>query len=78
METLGPWLLICGEAPGDVAFADALRRSADKFKGKIVEERTYAYSPTSRVTETGHVQVQRQMPVFTQDAPYARSHSGRR
>ncbi len=63
------WLLIAGEAPGDVAFADALRRSADKFKGEIVEERTYAYSPTSRVTETGHVQVQRQMPVFTQDAP---------
>ena len=63
------WFLIAGERPGDVAFAAALRRSADKFKGEIVEERTYAYSPTSRVTETGHVQVQRQMPVFTQDAP---------
>jgi ABC transporter substrate binding protein (PQQ-dependent alcohol dehydrogenase system) len=63
------WFLIQGETPGDLAFADALRRSADKFANKIVEERTYAYTPTSRVTETGHVQVQRQMPVFTQDAP---------
>jgi ABC transporter substrate binding protein (PQQ-dependent alcohol dehydrogenase system) len=63
------WFLISGEQPGDLAFAAALRRSADKFGNKIVEERTYAYSPTSRVTETGHMQVQRQMPVFTQDAP---------
>lgn len=65
----GRWFLIQGERPADQAFAAALRRSADKFKGKIVAERTYAYQPTSRVTETGHVQVQRQMPVFTQDAP---------
>jgi ABC transporter substrate binding protein (PQQ-dependent alcohol dehydrogenase system) len=63
------WFLIEGERPADQAFADALRRSADKLKGEIVEERTYAYAPTSRVTETGHIQVQRQMPVFTQDAP---------
>jgi len=63
------WFLIQGERPADQAFAEALRRAADKFNGKIVEERTYAYSPTSRVTETGHVQVQRQIPVFTQDAP---------
>jgi ABC transporter substrate binding protein (PQQ-dependent alcohol dehydrogenase system) len=63
------WFLITGERPEDVAFATALRRSAGKFKGEIVEERSYAYSPTSRVTETGHVQVQRQLPVFTQNVP---------
>jgi ABC transporter substrate binding protein (PQQ-dependent alcohol dehydrogenase system) len=63
------WFLIQGERPDDIAFADALRRSGAKFNGKIVEERTYAYEPTARVTETGHVQVQRQMRVFTQDAP---------
>jgi ABC transporter substrate binding protein (PQQ-dependent alcohol dehydrogenase system) len=63
------WFLIQGERPADLAFAEALRRSAAKFNGKIVEERSYAYEPTSRVTETGHVQVQRQMPVVTQDAP---------
>jgi ABC transporter substrate binding protein (PQQ-dependent alcohol dehydrogenase system) len=63
------WFLISGEQPDDLAFAAALRRSADKFGHKIVGELTYAYSPTSRVTETGHMQVQRQMPVLTQDAP---------
>jgi ABC transporter substrate binding protein (PQQ-dependent alcohol dehydrogenase system) len=63
------WFLIHGERPADLAFAEALRRSAQKFNGKIVEEREYAYNPTSRVTDSGHVQVQRQIPVFTQDAP---------
>ena len=69
LEALDRWFLIQGERPADQAFAEALRRPPTKFNGKIVEERTYAYAPTSRVTETGHVQVQRQMPVFTQDAP---------
>jgi ABC transporter substrate binding protein (PQQ-dependent alcohol dehydrogenase system) len=63
------WFLIHGERPADLAFADAMRRAARKFNGEIVEEREYAYEPTSRVSETGHVQVQRQIPVFTQDAP---------
>jgi ABC transporter substrate binding protein (PQQ-dependent alcohol dehydrogenase system) len=63
------WFLIHGERPADLAFADALRRAAQKFNGEIVEEREYAYNPTSRVTDSGHVQVQRQIPVFTQDAP---------
>jgi len=63
------WFLIHGEKPADRAFADALRRSAKKFNGKIVEEREYAYEATARRTDTGHVQVQRQIPVFTQDAP---------
>jgi ABC transporter substrate binding protein (PQQ-dependent alcohol dehydrogenase system) len=62
------WFLIHGERPADLAFADALRRAAQKFNGEIVEEREYAYNPASRVTDSGHVQVQRQIPVFTQDA----------
>jgi ABC transporter substrate binding protein (PQQ-dependent alcohol dehydrogenase system) len=63
------WFLIHGEQPGDLAFADALRRAATKFNGRIVEERVYGYDPTARRTDTGHVQVQRQLPVFTQNAP---------
>jgi ABC transporter substrate binding protein (PQQ-dependent alcohol dehydrogenase system) len=63
------WFLIHGERPADLAFAEALRRAAQKFNAEIVEERQYAYDPTSRVTDSGHVQVQRQIPVFTQDAP---------
>jgi ABC transporter substrate binding protein (PQQ-dependent alcohol dehydrogenase system) len=63
------WFLIYGAQPPDQAFAAALRRAATKFNGKIVEEREYAYEATARRTDTGHVQVQRQLPVFTQSAP---------
>jgi ABC transporter substrate binding protein (PQQ-dependent alcohol dehydrogenase system) len=62
------WFLVHGERPGDLAFADALRRAATKFNAQIVEERAYGYDPTARRTDTGHVQVQRQLPVFTQNA----------
>jgi ABC transporter substrate binding protein (PQQ-dependent alcohol dehydrogenase system) len=62
------WFLIRGERPADVAFADAIKRSAAKFGAKIVEERVYKYVEGARRTDTGHVQVQSQMPVFTQAA----------
>ncbi len=60
------WVLIAGERPKDVAFADALRRAAKRFGGKIIAERTYAYSGGSRRTDTGHQQIQTQMPLLTQ------------
>jgi ABC transporter substrate binding protein (PQQ-dependent alcohol dehydrogenase system) len=63
------WFLIRGERPADLAYADAIKRSATKFGAKIVEERIYKYVEGARRTDTGHVQVQSQMPVFTQAAP---------
>jgi ABC transporter substrate binding protein (PQQ-dependent alcohol dehydrogenase system) len=63
------WFLISGSLPADIAYADAIKRSAKKFGAKIVEERTYEYVGGARRTDTGHVQVQSQMPVFTQAAP---------
>lgn len=63
------WVLVHGDRPDDLAFADALRRAATKFNGEIVEERDYAFEPTARVADSGHVQVQRQIPVLTQDLP---------
>jgi ABC transporter substrate binding protein (PQQ-dependent alcohol dehydrogenase system) len=49
--------------------ADALRRSANRFGAKIVEERLFKDTGGARRTDSGVVQVQRQMPVFTQNAP---------
>jgi ABC transporter substrate binding protein (PQQ-dependent alcohol dehydrogenase system) len=63
------WFLIHGERPDDLKLAEAILRAARKFNGKIVEERPYGYDPTARRTDTGHVQVQRQMPLLTQQAP---------
>lgn len=62
------WFLITGSNPADIALGDAYRRSAKKFGAKIVEEREFEDTGGSRRTDTGHVLVQRQIPVFTQNA----------
>ena len=49
--------------------ADALRRAAKRFGAKIVEERIFEDTGGARRTDSGIVQIQRQMPVFTQAAP---------
>src|ERR1700722_17935673 len=63
------WLLVVGSHPEDKALAEAYRRSAKKFGAKIVEERVYEDTGGGRRSDSGSVQVQRQMPVFTQNAP---------
>ncbi|WP_089272242.1 ABC transporter substrate-binding protein [Puniceibacterium sediminis] len=62
------WFLISGSNPDDKLLADAYRTSARKFGAKIVEEREFEDTGGSRRTDTGHVLVQKQIPVFTQDA----------
>ena len=62
------WFLIHGSHPEDVVLAEAYRRAAKKFGAKIVEERVFEDSGGARRTDSGHVQVQQQMPVFTQRA----------
>ena len=62
------WMLIHGSHPEDIAMAEAYRRAANKFGADIVEERVYEDTGGARRSDSGHVQVQRQMPVFTQNA----------
>ena len=63
------WLLVTGSHPEDEALAAAYRRAAAKFGARIVEERVFEDTGGARSTDSGHVQVQAQMPVFTQRAP---------
>lgn len=63
------WFLLSGALPQDKLWADALKRAAKKFGAEVVEERVYAETDTARRTDSGHAQVQRQIPVFTQNAP---------
>ncbi|MDX0961826.1 ABC transporter substrate-binding protein [Sinorhizobium medicae] len=64
-------LLIHGSHPEDRLLAESYRKSAAKFGAKIVEEREFVDTGGSRRTDTGHVMVQKQIPVFTQEAePY--------
>ncbi len=62
------WFLILGSHPEDQDLAAAFRTAAQKFGAEIVEERVYEDTGGARRTDTGHVQVQKQMPVFTQEA----------
>lgn len=63
------WVLIYGSHESDRLFADALRRAATRFGGQILAEKEFKDEGTARRTDTGVVQIQRQMPVFTQDLP---------
>ncbi len=63
------WFLIEGSHPGDKAMADAYRAAATKFGARIVETREFEDTGGARRTDAGHVQVQAQLPVFTQRAP---------
>ncbi len=63
------WFLLHGTREPDLAFAAAIERAAKKFGAKIVDSRAYEYQATARRTDSGHIQIQRQIPVFTQNAP---------
>jgi ABC transporter substrate binding protein (PQQ-dependent alcohol dehydrogenase system) len=62
------WFLIHGSHPEDEALADAYRRAAQKFGAEVVDERVFEDAGGARRSDSGHVLVQKQMPVFTQRA----------
>jgi ABC transporter substrate binding protein (PQQ-dependent alcohol dehydrogenase system) len=63
------WLMVVGSHEQDKLFADALRRAASRFGAKIVQERVFEDTGGARRTDSGVTLIQRQMPVFTQQAP---------
>jgi ABC transporter substrate binding protein (PQQ-dependent alcohol dehydrogenase system) len=63
------WLLVVGSHPDDKLYADALRRAATRFGAKIVQERSFEDTGGARHTDSGVTLIQRQIPVFTQQAP---------
>jgi ABC transporter substrate binding protein (PQQ-dependent alcohol dehydrogenase system) len=63
------WLLVRGTGRDDEAFAEALRRAAKRFGGKIVDERTFNIDTGGRRSDGGYEQIQQQIPSFTQNAP---------
>ncbi len=63
------WLVLYGKTPGDRAFLESLQRSAMKFNAKVVEERLVEEDAPSARTDSGHAQIQKQIPILTQGAP---------
>ncbi|MDY0191109.1 MAG: ABC transporter substrate-binding protein [Desulfuromonas sp.] len=58
------WLLIVGQAPEDIAYAEALRRSAKRFGLTIVAEKHWDFSSDQRRSASA------EMPLFTQSKDY--------
>lgn len=63
------WLLVTGSHDSDKREADAYRRAAARFGAKIVQERVFEDTGGARRTDSGVTLIQRQIPVFTQQAP---------
>jgi ABC transporter substrate binding protein (PQQ-dependent alcohol dehydrogenase system) len=63
------WLLVVGSHDPDKLYAQMLRRAAARFGAKIVQERVFEDTGGARRTDSGLVQIQRQMPLFLQGAP---------
>jgi ABC transporter substrate binding protein (PQQ-dependent alcohol dehydrogenase system) len=63
------WMMVVGSHEEDKLYAEALRRAATRFGAKIVQERVFEDTGGARRTDSGVTLIQRQMPVFTQQAP---------
>ncbi|WP_210397423.1 ABC transporter substrate-binding protein [Motiliproteus sediminis] len=63
-KKLRRWLLIVGTREGDRAYADAIKRSAKRFGGKIVAEKNWTFDADLRRT------AQKELPLFTQTDEY--------
>lgn len=63
------WVLAYGAHPEDALLADAYRQTAKRFGARIVKEIQYKDTDGARQTDSGVVQTQQQMPVFTQGLP---------
>lgn len=61
------WFIVHGSNPADILQAEEYRRAANKFGVEVVEEREILDTGGSRRADTGHVMVQRQIPVLVQN-----------
>jgi ABC transporter substrate binding protein (PQQ-dependent alcohol dehydrogenase system) len=63
-------LLAVGRTDGDRAYAADLKRAAQKFGAKIVQEKPWTFTPGARRTDTGHFAIQAEVSRFTQGVSY--------
>jgi len=63
------WVLAHGSHSEDALLADSYRRAAKRFGARIVKELEFKDTGGARQTDSGVVQTQQQLPVFTQGLP---------
>jgi ABC transporter substrate binding protein (PQQ-dependent alcohol dehydrogenase system) len=59
------WFLVVGTSVRDRAYAQALHRAAERFGTRIVEEKSWTLVLGAGRSDTGHVTLQSEIPVFT-------------
>ncbi|HXG78944.1 MAG TPA: ABC transporter substrate-binding protein [Methyloceanibacter sp.] len=63
------WFVIRRDTPEDRDYLAQVKRAAARFGGKVVGEHIYALPPGARNLDSGHQQIQAQIPMETQSAP---------
>ena len=62
------WFVIRRDTPEDQDYLAQVKRAAARFGGKVVGERLYDLPPGARNLDSGHQQIQAQIPMETQEA----------
>jgi ABC transporter substrate binding protein (PQQ-dependent alcohol dehydrogenase system) len=63
------WFVIRRDTPQDQDYLAMVKRSAARFGGKVVEDKVYDLPPGARNLDSGHQQIQAQIPMETEEAP---------
>ena len=63
------WVDLPRRLPADKDFVAQVQRAAKRYGGKIVDERVYTFPPGARNLDSGHQQMQAQIPMATEGAP---------
>ncbi|WP_247882426.1 ABC transporter substrate-binding protein [Azospirillum sp. TSA2s] len=64
------WSLLTGRDPGDALYAEAVRRAAKRFGGRITDEKSWTFDTGNRRTDTGVTTIQSDIPLATQGPDY--------
>ena len=62
------WFVIRRDTPQDQDYLAQVKRSAARFGGKVVTDKVYDLPPGARNLDSGHQQVQAQIPMETEEA----------
>lgn len=63
------WYILRRDTADDQDYAAQVKRSAKRYGGKVVEDQIYRLPPGARNIDSGHQQIQAQIPMETQTAP---------
>ena len=62
------WFVIRRDTPEDKDYVAQVKRSATRFGGRVVSEKVYDLPPGARNLDSGHQQIQGQIPMETEEA----------